>query len=65
MIDLEIIESVADKKTIFLINKVDIEEKIDYTGLHAKGRSVLWFQPKRSRFGLNKENNLYNCPKER
>ncbi len=43
--DLEIIESVADKKTIFLINKVDIEEKkIDYNRIVAcaKGRSVLW-----------------------
>ncbi|NQS76456.1 MAG: tRNA uridine-5-carboxymethylaminomethyl(34) synthesis GTPase MnmE [Peptococcaceae bacterium] len=43
--DLEIIHSVADKKTIFLINKVDIDEKkIDYNRIVACAteRPVLW-----------------------
>lgn len=43
--DLAIIDSVGDKKTVFLINKADIAEKnIDQNKVaaHAAGRPVLW-----------------------
>lgn len=48
--DLAVIDSVGDKKTVFLINKADIEEKkIDKNNVasHASGRPVLWISAKK------------------
>lgn len=47
--DLAVIKSVEGKKTIFLINKADIEEKIidiNKVATHAAGRPVLWVSAK-------------------
>lgn len=48
--DLAIIESVGDKKAVFLINKADIEEKKidpDQVAARASGRPVLWVSAKK------------------
>lgn len=47
--DLAVIKSVEDKKTIFLINKADIEKKnidINKVAAQAAGRPVLWISAK-------------------
>lgn len=48
--DLAVIESVGEKKAVFLINKADIEEKKidpDQVAARASGRPVLWISAKK------------------